>query len=113
MPHLDATPRPVNVPTPGYYRMRWVNRAPWVPARIMEQDGYWLVLIDGERTSEVAGREPWRVPMMERVAFSNAIDQAEYEALLAQRRALPEGHPLKDARKPVDWRSAPSAYRRT
>ncbi len=112
MPHEDQTPRPVDMPVPGYFRVRLVKGAPWVPARIMEQDGWWLVLIDGEATGP-AGREAWKVAQMERVAFSNAITGAQYASLLEQRRALPADHPLKDATKPIDMRAAGSLYRRT
>lgn len=113
MPHEDRTPRPVETPTPGHYRMRLVKGGPWVPARIMEHDGFWMVMIDGSATAKAASRDPWKVPQMERVAFSNAITEAEYASLTEQRAALPEDHPLKDATKPIDMRAAGSLYRRT
>lgn len=112
MPHEDRTPRPVDVPVPGFFRVRMAKGGPWVPARIMHEDGLWLVLIDGEQTSAAAMAEPWKVPRMEWVAFSNRIDEAQYRTLLTARQALPADHPLKDATRPVDMRAAGSVYTR-
>lgn len=110
MAHEDRTPRAADTPTPGFYRVRMVKGGPWVPARIMHEDGMWLVLIDGEPTASVAMADPWKVPRMEWVAFANRLDEGQYRALLEARRALPDDHPLKDPRRPVSLRAADSLY---
>lgn len=89
-------------PSPGFYRTRLVRNGPWVPARIIEADGLWIVLLNGQPTQPEAGADPWRVRRMELVAFSTAISEAEYHDLLAH---PPEpGTPLDNPKTPVDWR---------
>lgn len=103
-------PRPSDVPTPGWYRTRLVKNGPWIAARIVEADGLWLVFVNGVPTSTVAEPDPWRVPRMDSVAWSAAITEAEYHALLEAAQTAPEGHPLADPTQPVDFRRAPSLF---
>ena len=98
-------PSIAHTPRPGFYRVRQAQKGPWVPARIMNEGGVWLVLIAGEPTSPAAMTDPWEVPKMNWVAFSKAITEAEYHAMLTERQKLADDHPLADPTKPTDWRN--------
>ena len=104
------TPRPSDTPQLGYYRSRLVKGGPWVPARIMQTDGLWMVLMGGEPTQAAAAADPWTVRRMEWVAFSPAITEAEYLELLTAYRAATGDHPFADATAPVDWRQGKPIY---
>ena len=68
----------------------------------MCHDGMWTVLVLGKPTAAAASAEPWLLPSMERVAFSTAIDQDEYLALMAQHEQ--PNDQLADPKARVDWR---------
>lgn len=95
---------------PGFYRSRLVRGGPWVPHRIMEADGYWLLLRNGVPTSAAAMSSYHDVPGMERMIYARAITEGEYAALLAAAASAADGHPLADPSAPVDLRRAPSLY---
>lgn len=97
MTRIPQQPRSADTPSPGFYRCSIVPRGPKVPCRIIEQDGWWLVIRNGEATS-AAMREPWKVPGMEWTNMSEQIAEETYYALLANPPAL-------DPSKPVDFRS--------
>lgn len=68
-----------------------------MPARILCEEGLWLVIRNGEPTGAYAMPDPWEVPDMEWVAFSPMITEEEYDAMLA--------NPLDiDPKQPVDVR---------
>lgn len=82
MTRTPQEPRNADTPTPGFYRCRLVPRGPLVPARIMRtDDNLWLVLIDGEPTMREAQAEPWSVPRMSWVNFSEQITEDEYSRM--------------------------------
>lgn len=103
---------PINpeTPTPGPRKIRRVRGGPFVAARILESDGLWLVLINGEPTCKAARPEPWSVPQMEWVNFSKIITEAEYAALIEAARSAPPGHPLADPTAPVNFRQVKTLY---
>ncbi|CAB4149860.1 hypothetical protein UFOVP1433_43 [uncultured Caudovirales phage] len=99
------TPRRVDIPTPGWYRVRLAKGGPWIPCRIAETDGLWICFVDGTPTAKAALPDPWSVPKMEWVNFSRAMTEAEYLALVAERSATGAASPLADATAPIDWRN--------
>lgn len=103
-------PRRPDVPTPGHYAVRLVRGGPDVAARIIEQDGLWLVLLNGQPTSKTAMPGCWEPPWMERVAFGKAISEAAYAALLDATEGAQPGDPLADPNAPVDLANAPPVF---
>ena len=106
---IDQARRP-DVPLPGYYATRLVKGGPEVGCRIVFDEGLWVVLISGAPTSLRALDEPWRIPWMERCAFSRRISETEYDTLLHAATTARPGEPAADPLKAVSWRDAPSLY---
>ena len=69
-----------------------------------------LLLVNGDPTSLRALDEPWKIPRMERIAFSRRITETEYDTLLHAAATARPGEPAADPLKPVRWRDAPSLY---
>jgi hypothetical protein len=106
------TPRPVNIPTPGWYASRQTRGGPLLAWRISEQEGTWTLYRNGAVVGQ-PGPEPWGVsPMMEFVAFSRQIGEAEYIRMVAAAAQARPGDPLAEPDAPVDLANAPPLYRR-
>ena len=102
--------RTADVPIPGFYATKLVKGGPEVGCRIVFDAGLWVVLVSGVPTSESAKAEPWRIPWMERCAFSRRISENEYETLIHAAATARPGEPAASPLQPVRWRDAPSLY---
>ena len=102
--------RTAEVPVPGFYATRLVKGGPEVGCRIVFDAGLWVALVNGVPTHPSAQAAPWRIPWMERCAFSRRIGEAEYDTLLHAAATARPGEPAADPLKPVRWRDAPSLY---
>lgn len=89
----DTTPRQLDEPLPGFYRVRLAKGAHALGAEIRrieraiddEQWIEWIVVIDGEPEMK-ASRAPWSNPMMERVYYyGTPIEEVEYRYLIELR----------------------------
>jgi hypothetical protein len=97
-------------PTPGFYFFRARRGAPRQPVRIMNDGGYWTVILRGE-PAVGSGAEDWiDVPLLLFRWPFTPISEAEYYALLQEYERAGSGHPLADPESPVDLRRAPSLF---
>ena len=106
------TPRPVDRPEPGHYAARLTKGGPLLGFRIIENGGLWCLICNGVVIGKVV-TDPWRChPLMESVAFSRRITEAEYLRLIDAAAQAAPGDPLTEPGAPVDLASAPPLYRR-
>lgn len=103
-------PLPTDQRPPGFYRLRLVSGGPWIAHRIMEADGLFLLLRNGQPTSAAAHADYFAVPGMDRMIYAREISAEEYAALLAAAAEAEPGHPLADPTQAVDLRAAKSLY---
>ncbi len=95
---------------PGHYVVRLVRGGPLVGCRIIETDGWWLLLLNGQATSDAAAENPWDLPRMRHIWPAHSIPEDGYDALLAAAASAQPGEPLAQPTERVDWRRAPSLY---
>jgi hypothetical protein len=95
---------------PGYYVTKLVRGGPEVPCRIIETDGWWLLLVCGTATTGAAIENPFTDRLMCWVARSDQISEDRYDEMLKAAAAAKPGEPLADPTSRVDWRRAPPLY---
>lgn len=91
-------PRHIERPTEGTYTVRLVNGGPRVPVRLILEGGRWRAIVNAEPQPQSYTAEEVEAavmfclldgslsshPFVKLLAFAKAIDEAEYERLLAR-----------------------------
>jgi hypothetical protein len=105
MPQPFLNGRPIgDFPVPGFYEIRLVRKGPFVPARIVHEDGLWSAVINGQESHKNA--DPYEVPMIHRIwPCERTITEDRYAYLNDLRVwaiANDPKHPAANPRTPID-----------
>ena len=111
---MSATPDDDDIETvsEGFFKFRAAKGAPWQALRIMRESGTWVVLLSGRVVPGSGAAKAKDIPFLLWRSPFFPISEAAYDALLAEYRSAPPGHPLRSPDRAVDWRSAPAGYER-
>lgn len=84
----SQTPRRVDQPEAGHFKLRMVRGGPWVAAEIeCDAQGVWSATIDGERQSGGAHTDPALAEGVFRIwHYGHAIDASEHAYLVERAR---------------------------
>jgi hypothetical protein len=107
---------------PGYYRYRRVRGGPWLPVRLIIEDGMVMAWEDGSpvahgltiaavndlmATAMMEG-EAFTHPLLRLILFAKACSEEDYRFLVAERAwARANEEPGSDADRPVDMNTIP------
>ena len=94
---------------PGFFMTRLIRGGPWVPVRVMLDQGAWAIFVSGEIQPGSGTADPWDCPFYRRGPFA-PITKEQYHDLLREYEAAGRGHPLRQPTERVDLRSAPPLY---
>lgn len=97
-------------PSPGLYRMRMARKSPWLPVRVVEQDGLWFVLVAGKVTTDSGKADPFEVSLLLHQWPLHPVDEVTYLALLAEVEAAQPGTPMATPDQSVDLRQSRSLW---
>lgn len=87
---MTDPPRQIDAIQPGHFAIRLVRKGPWVAAKIELTAHGWKGWINGQ-SQGFANLDPWTAEGVSRIwHFGRSITQAEYDALLRHKPALPE-----------------------
>ncbi|MFA9204885.1 MAG: hypothetical protein ACEQSH_00355 [Bacteroidia bacterium] len=113
MSRRDEPSRRVDLPEPGWFKLRLVKGGPYVPAAITRDGGAWGAIINGIR-SEPTDADPARATDVFRVWHSGMrIDAAEYRHMLAVSHWAKDhapDDPAADPTKPIALARRPSVF---
>jgi hypothetical protein len=85
-----APPRRIDLPEPGFFKLRLVSKGPWVAARISCQLGLWGASINGQPCG-ARHPDPAHAAGIERIWTGGiSIEAAAYDALLRNPPATPD-----------------------
>lgn len=105
-------PRNPEVPEPGFYRLRLVRRGPYVPARIVLEEGLWQVILNGAPSGK--HEHPWAIAWMHKVwPYAETIMESDYDYMLAYaqwaEKHAPED-PAARPNEPIDVTTLPPPF---
>lgn len=114
---MTWTPRAVDKPEPGFFRLRLIKGGPWVPAQIRRVGTEWHATIAGVLSvyqSELDDSCPSDAVAVWRIWHGGKeINEDDYQLMLQRmawaRRDMPD-HPAANPDKPVDMTKLPSLF---
>lgn len=110
----NTTPRSVDTPEPGFFRMRLVRGGPWVAAELRrDADGAWTALIDGV-PSQPSSPDPAVAADVFRIWHGAEAVTASEHAYLIERAAWARQHspdsPEATPRQPIRLGRLPPVF---
>jgi hypothetical protein len=113
MTRRDEPTRRVDLPEPGWFKLRLVKGGPYVPAMITREWGQWGAIIDGQ-PGNIFAPDPVLATDVFRIWHSGIrIEHAEYLHMLEVSRWAKEhapDDPAADPTKPISLNRRPSVF---
>jgi len=105
--------KPPAIPGPGWFKVRFVKKGPWVAAKLDIEDGICTVTVDGKEQAREDNHR-WIAEIGDAVyPLGPRIDEPEYLQILAYvqwaQDHSPED-PVLSPRKPINLRTMGSLY---